>query len=242
MVLVSASTGVAFTLPILESLLAERPSPIVRVVHVIAQARNPAHMDFFLDQVARLRMAARAAGITLTITVALTSGRAKATGDEPVEPRSEVRAKLEDSLVQDVDDDVGDGHDDGCRLLSASTRPGLKGDDPMLLAGDREGDEEQSDWDDIPMQPCGEDTEEEGKIRLTARPGASSVCAFRELKERVDLEAFITNTVSLAEGSVRVVAWGGRNLVAGVHRVVRRQDAAMLASGRISVFTEAYDS
>jgi len=78
LVLLSASTGASFTLPILESVLhAPRPACVQRI-HFLLIARDKDHISFYMDRLSTAMLQASTAGIDLSVEIRIT-------GPSPVE-------------------------------------------------------------------------------------------------------------------------------------------------------------
>jgi NAD(P)H-flavin reductase len=72
LVLIAASTGITFTLPILESVVANKGPSCVTRIDFLLVVRKRAQTDFFLPRFAAAIKAAEAAGIALKIRIAVT--------------------------------------------------------------------------------------------------------------------------------------------------------------------------
>lgn len=73
-VLVSASTGASFTLPILESLLQARATSCVKRVEFLLTAKQGEEIDFYVSRLHELIERAREIGVELGVHIAVTQG------------------------------------------------------------------------------------------------------------------------------------------------------------------------
>ena len=75
-VLISASTGASFTLPILESLLQARTTSCVKRVEFLLTAKQGEEIDFYVSRLHELIERAREIGVELGVHIAVTQGAA----------------------------------------------------------------------------------------------------------------------------------------------------------------------
>ena len=73
-ILISASTGASFTLPILESLLQSKATKCVKRVDFLLAARQGEEIDFYVSRLHELIERAKEVGIELSVHIAVTQG------------------------------------------------------------------------------------------------------------------------------------------------------------------------
>lgn len=251
---ISASTGAAFTLPLLSAVLGRYEEPIDTAIHkscvVLLLARDRSHVQFFLDQVPLLRAQADRCHIKLRITLAITTGgqghdqtRLLELGHTDLDCLTE--ANLESFVLGD--DDSED---------SESLTQTVEG-EGVLVAEKQE--QVASDTD--------EDQQEERRAIPQARPTEnqstkpSNHCESRWSNDshvsvvsgRPDLGAFMSAHLSAHAGGmsgvetdlvsdVGIVACGGAGLARGVRRAVRTLDMTVLPMIRdVKLHIEQYE-
>jgi NAD(P)H-flavin reductase len=221
LLLVSASTGASFTLPILEA-VAARPG-CVRAVDFLLCVRERPQCSCYLAQLRQLARDARALGLRVTIRVAVT----REPGDDPVEWEGDVagRCCCGESDVpcccgaeKDVDEDGDEDGDDG------TATPLTRAESDAQGAGSMVSETEKSTTAAAaPARPP-----------LAKRPTGVELVARRPL-----LDAAVHRTVEAAAGETAVVVCGGRQLSGAVRNAVARlsdERAVHKGSGAQGIF------
>ncbi|KAL2020031.1 hypothetical protein VTK56DRAFT_8934 [Thermocarpiscus australiensis] len=80
-ILISASTGASFTLPILESLLQSRATNCVRRIDFLLAAKQGEEIDFYVARLHELLEQAKTIGVELSVHIAVTRGPSPFKGD-----------------------------------------------------------------------------------------------------------------------------------------------------------------
>ena len=196
LVLISASTGASFTLPILETVLKD-PCCIKRV-DCLLLVRHKSHISGYVAQLEAAASRAMSSGITLRIQVAITG--------EEADPVSEVGARLElESLSSSDSFDAAD------RTVVHS----------HVKAHDRSTPNMQIDVDD--SQSKGE-KHSLGVVVSGGQhdPSKMEGGVLRYTSGRPSLATFIQNPVEDSAGETSVVVCGGKSLTSTVRNFVAR--------------------
>ncbi|RCI15033.1 hypothetical protein L249_6673 [Ophiocordyceps polyrhachis-furcata BCC 54312] len=137
LVLVGASTGASFVLPLLESVAAFTPgTACVRRVDLALIARTAAEVDFYLDRAKNAARRARRAGISVCLHVAVTAGRpgepllrqSRRPSDVATAEKADAQSFDEPSYCRDSSsgDDVNDDDEDEQFLRLYTARPDIE--------------------------------------------------------------------------------------------------------------------
>lgn len=73
LILISASTGASFTLPILESLLSTTTTICTQRIHFLLMARDKPHIEYYIERLTKALSLAEARGVELEVEIAITS-------------------------------------------------------------------------------------------------------------------------------------------------------------------------
>ena len=195
LILISASTGASFTLPILESILNSAGTICTQRISFLLVVRQRCHIDFYVQRLSDALAHAEALGIELYVDIAVTGEEGSLHDDNSIEER-----RAEGHQVQILDDSKEDKHDGeqtyvlvNSQSPSSSTysrgRPSSKGNDC-----------------------CGYSSAEE-KPTLSWRGIVYS-------DGRPDIASFIRTPVEATGGETSVAVCGGKSLVATVRNSV----------------------
>lgn len=86
-VLISASTGASFTLPILESILQSKAANCVKRIDFLLAAKQGEEIDFYVSRLHELIELASTTGIELSVHIAVTQGPSTFTGDSAIDAK-----------------------------------------------------------------------------------------------------------------------------------------------------------
>jgi NAD(P)H-flavin reductase len=191
LILISASTGASYTLPILESVLHSQKTICTQRIHFLLVARNRAHVEYYEERLSNAFGRAEALGIKLSVEIALTSDTNSLVGSEP--DRNEMAKDYELSEGEKVLEEKGGQ----LHVLRESLTQGSS-------ISSRDG----------ASQPgkccCGGD----GGTSLVA--SRQSVYSY----SRPDIAVFIRMAVEATGGETCVAVCGGKSLVASVRNSV----------------------
>ncbi|AEO68631.1 uncharacterized protein THITE_2118215 [Thermothielavioides terrestris NRRL 8126] len=196
-VLISASTGASFTLPILESVLQARGTSCVKRVDFLLAAKQGEEIGFYVSRLHELIGRARDVGIELSVHVAVTQGAAGTAGD----------LGQGGTTVDAVD---GSASSSGTNLDKQADEKGLAADEKQaagLAAGEKAAGGLASD------------VEQAATPRRRSSQASADSHAFRS-SVRPDVEAFIRGPVEATGGETSVVVCGGPSLAARVRNCV----------------------
>jgi NAD(P)H-flavin reductase len=222
LLLVSASTGASFTLPILEA-VAARPG-CVRAVDFLLCVRERPQCSCYLAQ---LRQLARDARDELGLRVAIRVAVTREPGDDPAEWEGDVAGRCccgesdvpcccgaekdvdeeeeEDDDADEADEAASDEGDGGA--ATPLTRTGSDG----IGAGSAASETEKSSTAAAPARP-----------RLAPRAPSKRPTGIELVARRPLLDAAVRRTVEGAAGETAVVVCGGRQLSGAVRNAVAR--------------------
>ncbi|KAK2057853.1 ferric reductase like transmembrane component [Colletotrichum caudatum] len=198
MVLIAASTGASFTLPILESIVqggGRRRGCTTRVEFVLLACQGE-EIEFYTRRLRAAMDRAQQAGLELRVHIAITrSGKAR-------------EGEASASVLCSEDDRGGGFGTSASSSLSARHRR-----DPSDGSVDGECCREKGAELDDPEKGEG--------VRLTQRPRSGSMAGMvREYYSRPDLGELIREPVEAAGGETSVVVCGGRSLTSSVRNCV----------------------
>ena len=220
-VLISASTGASFTLPILESLLQSAATNCVKRVDFLLAAKQGDEIDFYVGRLHELIETAREKGIELGVHIAVTQG--------PASLGAKGGAR-DQTVVVDAVSASSSGSNLG--------KPAAEGDEEketrarnLAAAG--------TDVERAPSSP----SPRPRKRASHASSGADSHVFYASV--RPDVDAFIRGAVEATGGETGVVVCGGPSLVARVRNsVAALSDERAVHKGTgaqgIGLFVEEY--
>jgi NAD(P)H-flavin reductase len=211
LLLVSASTGASFTLPILEA-VAARPG-CVRAVDFLLCVRERPQCSCYLAQLRQLARDARARGLRIAIRVAVT----REPGDDLAEWEGDVAGRCccgESDVPCCCGAEKDADEDDGAASSAASER----GDEGAATPPTRAGSDALGGGS-VASETEKSATAAAGPARppLAKRPTGIELVARRPL-----LDAAVRHAVEAAAGETAVVVCGGRQLSGAVRNAVAR--------------------
>jgi NAD(P)H-flavin reductase len=199
LVLISASTGASFTLPILESIVRSDRKTCVRRVDFILTARKAEETEFYVERLKEALVRGREKGLELYAHLAITGccePEEKFEPEEKAEPDEKVEPLNTDSDVNGSSSSLGSPRK---RIVPSQ---------------------------DIHQDP---ERDAEIGLSVVASPiptsrsgdsGDNNIGLFREYTSRLDISSHIRWPVELAHGETAVAVCGGRPLVAKVRNAV----------------------
>jgi len=196
LILISASTGASYTLPILESILSGRATICTQRISFLLVVRNRSHIDFYAKRLNSALSGAEALGIDMSAEVAITNDI----------------SHTKDASVQD-DDSVKETKGDE-QATQLREKKDIKEDkiEPYILAKPQSTSRGTSSQPTVPGAECS-----------CANGTVKTVEATRHVVysySRPDISAFIRRTVEVTGGETSVGVCGGRSLVAKVRNSV----------------------
>jgi len=196
LILISASTGASFTLPILESLLHCRAICTKRIGFLLV-VHHRRHIDFYVQRLSDALARADAQGITLTVEIAVT--------------REEDHPQYAESSVQGLDDD----HNQQSDLGAVSMRE--KEQEPYVLASRKSVSISSSVESSIEDRTSrGDECHIVEAMDEAERKSHYIVYSY----QRPDIAAFIRGLVEATGGETSVAVCGGKSLVSTVRNSV----------------------
>lgn len=203
LVLISASTGASFTLPILESVLMPNQgrSLCARRIDFLLAAKKGDEIDYYVRRLHEMIDRAADVGVELKVHIAVTRGP-----PPPTLVNARARATDENMPFLDRTDGAGDPPVPATPMTAALPSPGVVAQRKRLLDGAVDVDVEKH----------------AGKGGSRPDSSASGDSHVHHLTERPDIEAFIREPVEAAGGETSVVVCGGRSLVARARNCVAR--------------------
>lgn len=201
LVLIGASTGASFTLPILESVANDKGTNCTRRIEVVLIARTAEEISYYVERTEAAGRIARARGVTVRIHVAITGGNQGGPGTTAL-AKTASRGDSEDAVDSlpsepqsaEKTDEVTGG---GC---CCTGRPAVEKVSAVETGG--------------PVCNCGK-----GDDSGSETDGPELI---REYTQRPDIDALIREPVEQAWGETAVVVCGGREIVAQTRNSVSR--------------------
>jgi NAD(P)H-flavin reductase len=205
-VLIGASTGASFTVPMLEDMAARQTPTCVKKVEFALMAKTAKEVEYYLERVRNAARTVREKGIDVRVHVAITgegrAGQAEAGSATQVVSGQDSEKKLPlssspSSRSSDDSDAIKPAPRPGCHGAAAGTcaccmrKPAESGDSSSLLSNDKPGS--------------------------VVTPGF-----IREYTSRPDVEALIREPVEAAWGETAVIVCGGKEVVARTRNCVSR--------------------
>lgn len=228
LVLISASTGASFTLPILESVIMHRlrrqegpgAALCTKRIDVLIAAKRGDEIDYYVQLLHEFINRAREVGIELKVVIAMTQDRA-AMADDPLEGSSRIRSDSAASATAAaaVPSDllVRRQRDQGRQMSEKMEAPG--GEDKNGDLPSRTVDIEKSAGaGNGPMPSLSRCCKDQDSQELERRGSADS--HVQHMASRPDVAGFIREPVEAAGGETSVVVCGGKSLVATVRNSV----------------------
>ncbi|TQV92485.1 hypothetical protein V2A60_007171 [Cordyceps javanica] len=199
LVLVGASTGASFVVPILEAVAARSAQQTcVRRVDLAIVARSAAETHYYVARASEAARAARAQGVDVRLHLAITGGLGSAAAEESEFPERKASGSLlrggdaRDSSDLDVDE----------KRAAAVHHHQHQQDDHTRVTTTAADSSNASDSDSHQL------------------PAAATTHSIREYAGRPDIEALIREPVEDAWGETAVVVCGGREIVARTRNCV----------------------
>jgi predicted ferric reductase len=202
LILISASTGASFTMPILETILACETTICTRRIHFLLVVRKRSHIDFYVQRLNIALARAEARGIEMKAEIAIT-------GDDS----SFVESETSEKTFHD------EKHEQPKEHAETTTREETVGSredkaEKMVLLDSCSASSSTSSRKTAPMaSKCGCDNSE----------GPSGIEPSHQIEysyQRPDIAAFLRGPVEMTGGETSVAVCGGRSLVATVRNSV----------------------
>ncbi|KDN64822.1 putative ferric reductase like transmembrane component [Colletotrichum sublineola] len=206
MVLISASTGASFTLPILESIVQSRRRGCTTRVEFVLLACQGEEIEFYTRRLRASMDRAQQAGLELRVHIAITrSGKAR---------EGEASA-----AVLLCPDEVGDDNDDDDEHRGGSSGKSFS---PFSVQPHRRVPSDGSvDGECCREKGAARDPEKGDEVPLTSRARSGSMAGMvTEYYSRPDLEELIREPVEASGGETSVVVCGGQSLTSSVRNCV----------------------
>ncbi|CAK7267281.1 ferric-chelate reductase Frp1 [Sporothrix epigloea] len=241
LVLISASTGASFTLPILESVLQARQSICTKRVDFLLAAKKGDEISYYVQRLRELIAEARNTGIELSVSIAVTQDaeslpelfqHSRESSDASILPSTPL-IPPEEMTMADAATFAGSRTSENIELSCCGTKASKS----AQLA--KKPTVSRKLTDNVPSPCCaGEsaDAEKEAFFAETssgpsadsssdkARRGLASVASndlqIQQMTTRPDIATYIRNAVETTGGETSVVVCGGKSLVARVRNSV----------------------
>lgn len=200
-VLVSASTGASFTLPILESILND-PCCVSRI-DCLFLVRQRAHIDAYLPRIMAAASHPRAAELELQIVIAVTGEKDNTSGEDAAAVELKSLSSSSTSSIGATNALLGAAHE---------AKPGIT--KPHTVCQNDENSK---------LSNCTEKDPENVSIRLASSKSSSqSPTTITYTHGRPNLANIIRNPIEASAGETSVVVCGGKSLTSTVRSVVAR--------------------
>lgn len=200
LILISASTGASFTMPILESILAAQTTICTRRIHFLLIVRRRSHIEFYVQRLNAALSHAEARGVELEVEIAITS-------DDSSFVESETSEKsIEDEKSGQVEEVV----------RGANEAVDFKEDkiEKMIHVNSFSASSSTSSRRTAPVvSKCCCDN---GEGPSAVEPSRQIIYSY----QRPDVAAFIRRPVEITGGETSVAVCGGKSLVATVRNSV----------------------
>jgi NAD(P)H-flavin reductase len=224
-VLISASTGASFTVPILETLLDRTDTTCVRRIAFLVLTRSRSHIEYYIKRLSDAVAHSKDSGIELTIKICITGDGIGNKGDiiEAEEVVAEKNAVPDDNIsIEELNDPPKHSYV-ALRQMTHSASSSITDGDIGSSSGVKTGyiPIEISEADVIPVQPI---------VYSPIRPNIAD---------------FIRGPVESAAGETTIAVCGGKSLVSTVRNcVVRLSDERAVHKGTgaqgIHMYSEEY--
>ena len=202
LVLISASTGASFTMPILESILACKTTICTRRIHFLLVVKKRSHIEFYVKRLNIALSHAEARGIQLKVEIAIT-------GDD----RSFVESETNENAI---DDEKNEQPEDNLQRIgevdAVNSKPGK--DETMVQVDSISTSSLTSSRKTAPVvgNCCCDNGE--------GPSGNETSLQIEYSYKRPDIAAFIRGPVEVTGGETSVAVCGGKSLVATVRNSV----------------------
>ncbi|KJR89165.1 metalloreductase [Sporothrix schenckii 1099-18] len=229
LVLISASTGASFTLPILESVLqADHNAICTKRIDFLLAAKKGDEIGYYVQRLHELIDKAKTSGIELTVSIAVTQ-------DAKSLPALLRRASDAPARLTAAADDAAPlrenekGYSSSSSLAATSAVPDEQ--EPVATSSccmAKEADVEKSAQVITPAAgpDADADADADAPATVTTRHRPSSVASddshVQQMTTRPDIAAFIRNAVETTGGETSVVVCGGKSLVARARNCVAK--------------------
>jgi NAD(P)H-flavin reductase len=201
LILISASTGASYMLPILEDILSRSTNTCTKRLSFLLTVRDRCHMQYYEGRLAKALAHAKAVGIELDIEIAVTGENSSIASSEDVTEKRDIKSgavSTEKVALQE------------------------KTEEPCVLVKSVSASSASSQIDTIKVGAC---------CAARDAPKPSACCCAEEVKpgaeaqivfsySRPDIPAFIRRTVEITGGETSVAVCGGKSLVAKVRNSV----------------------
>ncbi|KFY19198.1 hypothetical protein V493_08083, partial [Pseudogymnoascus sp. VKM F-4281 (FW-2241)] len=246
LILISASTGITFTLPILESIVNNTDGlSCVRRIEMLHVVRKRDSTDCYIERVKAAITAAERAGIVVTVRIAVTCGNTTGTGSSSccgsncqchnfeMAPNLAVQVANTSAAATEEKSDVEKG------IISISSKPITETSSLSITPSLEKGDMFTSTMIERPSS-----TRTDSSDSSTSQPTKKQNQIIYSSR-RPDIGAFIRPPIEAAAGETQVAVCGGQSIVACVrNEVVALSDERGVQKGTgaqgIALFTEHY--
>jgi hypothetical protein len=202
LILISASTGASFTMPILESILATKTTLCTQRIHFLLIVRRRSHIEFYVQRLNAALSHAEARGVDLEVEIAIT-------GDDSSFVESETSDKsIEDEKSGQVEE-VLQGTNEAVDFKEDKI-------EKRIYVNSFSASSSTSSSRAAPVvSSCCCD---KGEGPSAVEPSRQIIYSY----QRPDVAAFIRQTVEVTGGETSVAVCGGKSLVATVRNSVAR--------------------
>ncbi|KAH7419197.1 hypothetical protein BKA64DRAFT_699233 [Cadophora sp. MPI-SDFR-AT-0126] len=211
LILISASTGASYTLPILESLLVSPSTICTQRIFFLLVVRDRPHCQYYENRLSKALAQAEARGIDLDIEIAITG-----IASSLAESKSEKASAIEDTRV----DEKRQSRDDEIEEINE------KKDSPYILvksdsSSDSNSSKLSSSQPTKASKSCCGCNEDDGPC-CCAGPSLVPIKEITYSYARPNIAGFIRRPVEISGGETSVAVCGGKSLVATVRNSVAR--------------------
>ncbi|KAK0125327.1 hypothetical protein ONS95_000649 [Cadophora gregata] len=211
LILISASTGASFTLPILESLLASPSTICTQRIFFLLVVRERTHCQYYENRLSKALAQAEARGIHLDVEIAIT-GRASSLAEsksDKLEPADETQVNEQRQTTSEDIEAVNEKKDEPYILVkSDSTSASSLSKPSSSQAGEAE-------------KICCGCSDDAGPC-CCAGPSAPPIKQIVYSYARPSIADFIRGPVEITGGETSVAVCGGKSLVASVRNSVAK--------------------
>jgi len=233
LVLISASTGITFTLPILESIVNNGGISCVRRIDFLQVVRKRRSTDCYFDRLKAAVVAAESAGIALTVRIAVTCETCGCCGancqchnfnEVPIQTLEASKPRTSSEVSKESKDAISIGGSPITKLPSTSSSSSLEKGIAVSTVNERSSSPRNEKSESRPL------VTKKQIIYTSSRP---------------DVEDFIRRPVEATGGETQISVCGGKSLVACVrNHVAALSDERGVHKGTgaqgIALFTEHY--
>lgn len=195
LILISASTGASFTLPILESMLNNHETICIQRIKFLLIVRERGHNEYYVKRLSNALSRAGALGIDLDVEIAVTGDGNSVADDDAV------------AVQEDHHSHVSEGDIEGLESEKAHQ--------PYALVKSHSPSNSTSSWNTLaPERDCC--CAEDGEKSQSLLPSKAIIYSY----ERPDIASFIRCPVEMTGGETCIAVCGGKSLVASVRNFV----------------------